>query len=289
MSALPLTLPFGVLRNGNRLKSFELFSINAGDLNLIQDDTYQKNHPSRWIARTICLCVDSIEGNSVRAEFDREGRKKYPEIVLDLPALDSAFVLYAAHSHLINEKITNVTSVCQMCQRKFTMDIETEDLAREINNDVSIMTSDDTFVVDLMDPYSYPVKDSQILDSNDPIVSLEFRIPTLGDSLKLETEFRDNEIHAEAALLSLVMKSATTTSGNLLKRQEIASVARKIINGVSARDVVAINNAFSRLPHMTPIVSVSCPLCSEDTEVSIRPTVLFPRVTISFSRNRTKE
>lgn len=262
-----VNLPLGLVNNGvwNRKISFR--GITGRDLKIIHDINYRKNHPLTWIARVVCCVTDELFGERVNAEFAIENYKKIPKAVSDLTTMDAGYILIKGHMFTFGNILKNVKDRCMSCGRNFYCDLDLTKLpcawAGSQINRIEVLVSDGFKPKDVEEVYKVFV----------------FKIPTLGDNIKFEDEYKPNDRgHFDDLILYNSLIEVRTVAGEVMSEEILRTKARNMFDDMSAKDLADINTKFRDLPQLGMNISTECTNCSEEVEVSLDPTMLYPRV-----------
>lgn len=262
-------LRVGVLLNKKLLKDFKLRTLKIGQLKEINNDDYRKEHPVKWLARTLTIILETI-GNESCSMIGRD----FPDVIKNLSLIDVSYLLVAGHVHNLGSDIRGLRVNCG-CQRnqEISLDIDLNNI--ELPEDCP--APDAEFLVELINGVEINLPNMEDLGLKGKIWKyMNFRMPTLGDMLKNEKYFSPSaksdfgERIIGSCLTSVESEDGTQLPDNLRKM-----FGDKLISDMTARDMQAVSREFNKFPTHRLFCEASCTWCDKDISTPVEPNFLF--------------
>lgn len=256
--------PSGIMRDINYRK------LSREETKSMRDEKFMQRHAMQWMARVICLVVESIDGVPVYATYAASGFKIIPEIVKEIAPLDVFFIFLGGHIYNFGYEIKGLEGKCPDCKKKQSFDVNIETL--NINTDFD--SNYHIFTVTLKDGVliENPGTKEKIL-----YTKIDFRMSTLGDALKFEEDYRPNGqgMFTEKVYTDCIY-AVYNESGDQLDSARIKSIMPSVLKGISGLDSDLIDEAFNdNIPRIANELTEICKYCSEDLKVLIHHGFLF--------------
>lgn len=264
-------LKVGVKIKDKVLKDFKLNTLKTAQLKEINNDDYKKDFPMRWLAKTICILLDSIGGEPC----NMLGRD-FPETVKGLSLIDVSYVLIAGHVFNLGSDIKGLKINCT-CQRQkeIELDLDLQNLLLEEDNEYP--TPDVTFLVELPNGVEINLPNMEDLGLKGKVWKfITFRLPTLGDMLKHEKDFSPSSksVFGEK-IMSSCMISVEAEDGMALPANMVKMFGEKIISEMTARDMQAMTREFNKYPTHRIFCETTCGWCDREISTPVEPNFLF--------------
>jgi len=276
------TLPIGIeISNQDKTSYIErrvtYRKLNREEIKKIKDRKLAANHPFKWIGMVISYLVDSFGDIPVYDEYAKNGFdiNKLPEIVSEIPASDSNFILFAGHIFNFGSKIKDVKVKCRntLCDRESTFELD-------LSNELMVFTVPDKLdfnrILEVTLPTGYKFVSSE---ESDPSLYrvFKFRIPVLGDAIKQERWYQPNDqgsfherIYADCTL------SVETTDGLEFPPERLALIGPSMYLKLEADDNAELENIMNEIPRIDTRLTKICWNCSEDISFFVSTIYLFP-------------
>ncbi len=264
-------LPLGILTDKEEiLRDITYRIVSRSELKMIHDKKYAQNHPFKWMARTLCLCVESINGIPVFEDFERSGFKTFPAIVQEIACLDLYFVLLCGHIHNFGYIINNVMANCGDCGKKSSFDLNLKTL---------VVSQGDgnyhKFSVNLETGFSLKEPNSQ---ESKVYKMMDCRRPILRDALNYESDYRSNgQGMFNEKVYAACIEAMYDTEGQTLDTARMHANAPALLSKMGSLDSAIMETEFNEeCPQLSTDSNQTCGYCSADIEVLVQTGFLFP-------------
>ncbi len=234
----------------------------------IRDEKFSQNHPMKWIARVLCLAIESI--NDIPVYDTYISTNDTPDILKNTASLDMYFLLLGGHVHNFGTLIEGITTKCHDCGKKQSFDINLKQ--------ITCTTSDDSF-------HRFDVRLESGLIAEDPVTKkpvaykhLVCRRPTMGDALQFEKDYRpNNQGNFIEKIYGNCVFEAFDDQGEKLDDSRLRQLVVPMIEKMSSKDSAIMETAFNKnCPQIDYEVIHVCRNCSEDIPVMITEGFLYP-------------
>jgi len=262
-------LRVGVLNNGTLLKDFKLKPLKVAQLKEINNDDYRKEHPVRWLAKTLSIILDNIGGVSC----SMTGRD-FPDVIKNLSLIDVSYLLIAGHVFNLSSDIRGLKTVCSCArQQEISLDINLEDL--ELPEDCP--SPDAEFLAELINGVEINLPNMEDLGLKGKVWKyMTFRMPTLGDMLKNEKHFSPSaKSDFGERIIASCFVSVESEDGTQLPDSLRKMFGEKLISEMTARDMQIVSREFNKFPSHRLFTEASCTYCDKEISVPIEPNFLF--------------
>lgn len=267
-------LPMGVETTDKILRRIEWRRLTRPDLKLIWDEKFSKNRPIEWIARVICLVVDSIEQEPVYEPFAASGYKIIPPIVQEITLSDTGFILFCGHINEFGSEIKNVRTQCidPMCEKKQVIPVVSlKRLMVEYSE-----ANHHHLVINLEDGIMLPRKGEEHIQDHYSI--LQMRYPVLKDALKYQDFYRSNDQgDFYERIYGDCIESLSTNTGETLEPERLIALGTSIIKKLSGNDSSILEGELNNVPALLTVVKEVCQYCSDDIPVIVPQSFLYPK------------
>lgn len=267
-----LVLPF-------KYKDELITNFTARELSLAQVKQLGKtqskaNYPFQWIARACCWSIEEMGGVKVYEEYRDTG--KVPDIIKLLPMVSTNSVLIAGHIATMGEQIEDVPGVCPTCGNKENHEINL------LSVDIPFLegeTYEDKICESLLTVgYTPSAKAKKDLQLADAYTRLQFRLPVLGDLLKLEDSFRDSKDITDffenlmgECIISLESESGDQLPDNILKMRK-----RRVLETLKPRDWKKARTDYNKnVPELEISTDKPCSDCGTKITYNVDQNFLF--------------
>ena len=267
-----LPIPFNY--EGQEVSNFTARELTLKEIKQLSKLQYRQNNPFKWVAMACCLSIETIGGVNVYDEYIRT--KQFPAIITQLPLLNTNNILVAGHIRTLGEHVETVPSRCQSCgeENEAEIDLLTLDVPF-----IGKSFDDYIFTVELRNGYDIGAKSSD--DNGIPRVynNMSFRLPTLGDVMKLERDLVSNASSLSEFFEKLLQKCITTIddgNGVELPANILALKRDTILNKLRPFDWKKVKKEYNKnTPELSLKALTPCENCGADIEYEIDQSFLF--------------
>lgn len=262
-------LRVGVKIKDKVLKDFKLKTLKIAQLKEINNDDYRKDNPIRWLGKTLCILLESIEGESC-AMVGRD----FPEVIKKLSLIDVSYVLIAGHTYNLGSEIKGLKITCN-CDRRQEIGVELD--LQNLITEEDYPTPDEEFLVTLPHGVTLSLPNLEDVNLKDKVWKhLTFRMPVLGDMLKNEKHFSPSaKSEFGEKIIAACLTSCESEDGTQLPPQFIKMFGDKLIIEMTARDMQAVSREFNKFPTHRIFCETNCTYCDRELSTPVEPNFLF--------------
>jgi hypothetical protein len=264
-------LPFGILATDDTiLRDVRYRTLSREEIKGIKDKKYIQRHPIEWLAKVICMVVESIDDIPIYAPYSASGFKVFPEIIHEIPSSDVFFLFIGGHIHNFGFIIKGLMGECGDCGKKQSFDSNLQPLKVDTDYEGNYHQ----FSVDLPDGFNIPDPSTK---QNVLYKKIDFRMSVLGDALQFKDDYRPNGLGMfTEKIYANCVQAVYDESGGQLDPSRVMALMPAIFKSISGLDNDKIEEAFNdNIPQVTNIVKEICKNCSEDMDVFLQHGFLF--------------
>ena len=289
----------GVESDGDYLKDVTLLPSNGIAEKVILRKSPEK--PSTWMAKVISISVESIGnanvGGKCREEFQRKHSFDIPRVVLNLPFFEANNLLVEIHRRVWDSKFPDSNYMCVHCGNRGTatvdlnkVDYTEEDKEKFLNPE---FMDEDGFMRRSVDLTHSILKvpsvksmsansDSTLFGeaSGEPVKSLVFRVPTLGDLINNEKHQSDEVTMWRKVAFDCLVSLEVFKDGELVKVS--GDMFKDVVQNklfdqlLDRKDLSKIREAMrENFPYLPFNHDIACGNCGEDTPIILSPDDFF--------------
>lgn len=262
-----------------KYKDLEVSNFTARELTLkeiksLGKPEYKANNPFKWIAKACCLSIEEIAGVPVYEQY--KSSQKFPEVITKIPLINTNNILVAGHIKTLGEHVETLPSKCRSCGNESESEIDLLTL------DVPYLSKsfeEYIFTVELRKGFDIGSKYSEELGIPRTYTQITFRLPTLGDLMRLERDMVSGKEGLSEFFEKILQKcivSMEDENGNSLP-ENILSLKRDIVlNNIHPYDWKKIRKEYNNNTPQLSLQAISpCENCGAELEFEIDQSFLF--------------